>query len=363
MKIAYFVNSFNSINWGGQATSNGIKKLVQKSYPNAEFVPLTLPSFPMNKIKLMRKYWEKKLGKAILADDEIQVNYYLTKLNIDQSLFDSYDTVCFNGEGAIHAKSGHLIRLMGMLYMFKKRGAFVSALNQTVDLGDNQFIKDVVKKVYSMVDYLAVREPVSQRELNALDLYPEVVADAAYALGKFSDEKINSLISDLNLPDKFIAITGSSYLSRDKKSLQLMRNLIDQIRLYYKDIPLYFLANTKTDIYLAKRLQNEFQYQIFASPQKHDKAMAVIAKSYMIIGGRQHPNIFAAIHQVPFVPLQGNTHKMEGVVELLNYPMEVLKWEDINSSNIQTIFENIESSRDKLYLNVTVPKLNSIKLA
>jgi polysaccharide pyruvyl transferase WcaK-like protein len=133
--------------------------------------------------------------------------------------------------------------------------------------------------------------------------------------------------------------------------------------LHYKDIPLYFLANTKTDIHLAKKLQNKFQYQIFASPQKHDKAMAVIAKSYMIIGGRQHPNIFAAIHQVPFVPLQGNTHKMEGVVELLNYPMEVLKWEDINSSNIQTIFENIESSRDKLYLNVTVPKLNSIKLA
>ena len=91
---------------------------------------------------------------------------------------------------------------MGMLYEFKQRGAFVSALNQTVDLGNNKFIQDVVKKVYSMVDYLAVREPVSQRELQKLGLNPELVADAAYALGSFSKEKIDILIADLNLPQK-----------------------------------------------------------------------------------------------------------------------------------------------------------------
>jgi hypothetical protein len=147
MRIAYFVNSFNSINWGGQATSNGIKKLVKETYPDAEFVPLSLPSFPMSKIKIVRKYWERKLGHAILEDNLEEVKYYLKKLNIAEELFDGFDTVCFNGEGAIHAKSGHLIRLMGMLYLFKKRGAFVSALNQTVDLGENQFLQNVVQKV------------------------------------------------------------------------------------------------------------------------------------------------------------------------------------------------------------------------
>jgi len=362
MRIAYFVNSFNSINWGGQATSNGIKTLVKNSYPDAEFVPLTLPPFPMNKIKIVRKYWENRLSQAILKDDYPNVMRYLKKLNIAEDLFDGFDTVCFNGEGAIHAKSGHLIRLMGMLYAFKHKGAFVSALNQTVDLGENERLKAVVKKVYGMVDYLAVREPVSQRELQKLGLEPAVVGDAAYALGKFSKEKIEALVSDMELPETFIVITGSSYLARDKKSLALMERVILEIKKYYGNTPLYFLANTKTDIYLAEKLHEKYDYTIFASPEKHDKAMAVIARSYLVVGGRQHPNIFAAMHHIPFVPLQGNTHKMEGVVELLHYPLDVLSWEG-NSSGIQAAFQKIEENGKRLYQTVTVPEPKTICLS
>jgi polysaccharide pyruvyl transferase WcaK-like protein len=360
MKIAYFVNSINSINWGGQATSKGIMTLVEKTYPDAEFVPLNLPSAPMKKFRIVRTIWEKKLAKAILADDRQGVIHYLKKLNIDESFFDDFDTVCFNGEGAIHAKSGHLIRLMGMLYEYKKRGAFISALNQTVDLGENKYLKTVVKKVYSMVDYLAVREPVSQRELQKLGLYPELVGDAAYALGIFSAKKVEALTSDLDLPDKFVSVTGSSIFKRNKKSVKLMDSLLEKIVSFYKNMPIYFLATTKTDMYLAKELQSKYGFKIFAPPEKHDKAMAIIKKSYILIGGRQHPNIFAAMQGTPFIPFKGNTHKMEGVVELLKYPMDVLGWDD--QDYILKAFKKMESLRDHLEEIVQVPKIESICL-
>ncbi len=360
MRIAYFVNSTNSINWGGQATSKGIKTLVEKTYPEATFVPLDLPKFPMNKFRIVRTIWEKKLATAILDDNRQNVIKYLDKLNIDERFFDDYDTVCFNGEGAIHAKSGHLIRLMGMLYEYKQRGAFVSALNQTVDLGDNTLIKAVVKKVYSMVDYLAVREPVSQRELQKLGLDPALVGDAAYALGAFPEEKVDSLISDMNLPKKFVVVTGSSFLSRNKTSVKLMDQLLKEVQEFYIDMPIYFLANTKTDMYLAKKLRAKYGFSIFSVPEKHDRAMAVIAKAYIVIGGRQHPNIFAAMQGVPFIPLQGNTHKMEGVVELLKYPINVLSWED--DAKLANTFKRMEDMRDKLKSIVKVPKIESICL-
>lgn len=360
MRIAYFVNSAKSINWGGQATSKGIKTLVEKTYPDAEFIPLDLPPFPLNKFRIVRTIWEKKLAKAILKDNHEGVVKYLRKLNIDESFFDGFDTVCFNGEGAIHAKSGHLIRLMGMLYEYKQRGAFVSALNQTVDLGDNDLIKAVVKKVYSMVDYLAVREPVSQRELEKLGLFPDLVADAAYALGAFSKEKTDSLISDLNLPKKFVAVTGSSFLARNRSSVKLMDRLLNKIEAFYVDIPIYFLANTKTDMYLAKKLKEKYGFSIFSVPEKHDRAMAVIAKAYIVIGGRQHPNIFAAMQGVPFIPLQGNTHKMEGVVELLKYPMDVLSWKD--DAEFENAFKKMEKIRVRLNSIVEVPKIEHICL-
>lgn len=360
MRIAYFVNSFKSVNWGWQATSNGIKKLVEQTYPNAEFTPLNLPPFPLNKIRIFRTFWEKKLANAILKDDRVNVLKNLNKLNIDKSFFEGFDTVCFNGEGAIHSKSWHLIRLMGMLYEFKKRGAFVSALNQTVDLGNNKLIQDVVKKVYSMVDYLAVREPVSQRELQKLGLNPELVADAAYALGSLSKEEVEELTSDLNLPQKFVAVTGSSYLKRSRKSIKLMDKLLIEIQKFYKDMPIYFLANAKTDMYIAKKLKSKYRFTIFGFPEKHDKAMAVIAKAYVVIGGRQHPNIFAAMQGIPFMPLKGNTHKMEGVVELLKYPMDVLSWNDCDKFN--DAFEKIERIRHDLYDNAEVPILKTICL-
>jgi len=360
MKIAYFVNSFNSINWGGQATSFGIKKLVNDNYPDSEFIPVTLPSFPMKKIKIIRSFWEKKLVHAILDDNEEKVLFYLGKLNIQKSFFDEFDTVCFNGEGAIHAKSGHFVRLMGILYMFKKRGAYVSALNQTVDLGNNVLFKKIIKKVYSKVDFLAVREPLSQRELNDLDLYPQVIGDAAYALDRLQTKEIEELVIDLELPEKFIVITGSSYLSRDNKSLKLMEKLLYDIKKNYTSIPIYFLANTKTDIYLANKLASKFKYKIFASPEKYDRAMAVISKAYLVIGGRQHPNIFAAKYKVPFIPFKGNTHKMEGVVELLNYPINVLNWGD--SINFDNEIDKIETIRDNLYDKVTIPVIDTIRL-
>jgi polysaccharide pyruvyl transferase WcaK-like protein len=360
LRIAYFINTFRSINWGGQASSTGIKTLVKKTYPDATFVPLDLPPFTFNKIRIARTVWEKKLANAILIDDREGVVKYLKKLNIDESFFEGFDTVCFNGEGAVHAKSGHLIRLMGILYEFKKRRAFVSALNQTVDLGDNKLIQNVVKKVYSMVDYLAVREPVSQRELQKLGLNPEPVADAAYALGSFSKEKIKELTVDLNLPKKFIAVTGSSFLKRSRKSIKLMDRLLKSVQLFYADTPIYFLANAKTDMYIAKKLQAKYGFTIFGFPEKYDRAMAVIAKAYIVIGGRQHPNIFAAMQGVPFVPLKGNTHKMEGVVELLKYPINVLSWNDYDK--FKDSFEKIELVRTTLYDDVEVPKLETIYL-
>ena len=180
-------------------------------------------------------------------------------------------------------------------------------------------------------------------------------------MGAFSEEKIEKLIADLNLPKKFVAVTGSSFLSRNKSSVRLMDRLLNEIESFYTDIPIYFLANTKTDMYLAKKLKEKYGYSIFQVPEKHDRAMAVIAKSYIVIGGRQHPNIFAAMQGVPFIPLQGNTHKMEGVVELLHYPIDVLEW-NAPSQNIQNTFEKMEEIRDKLNDIVKVPKLETICL-
>jgi hypothetical protein len=358
MRIAYFVNSFNAINWGGQATSSGLKRLVDLNYPHAEFVPLDIPKLPFRHCAPLRSLFEHQLARAILADDVAGVALNLRRMNIPMTLFNGFDTVCFNGEGAIHARSGHLIRLMGMLWYFKHAGCFVSALNQTVDLGGPSLARQVVAHVYRALDFVSAREPVSFRELVALGVRAQLVPDAAYALPRLSETQIGELTAGLNLPARFIGVTGSSALS--KSSTRTMDRLLTLIRAHYP-MPIVFLANAKTDIALARALRRKHGFLIVQPPVRHEQAMAVVARAHLIVGGRQHPNIFAAMHRVPFVPFRGNTHKMEGVVELLGYPLRVLPWSSEDRA-IEAAFQEADRRYDAIRA-IDAPRVTTIVLS
>ena len=44
-----------TINWGSQATSDGLRYMLAKSYPKAAFLQVRLPQLPFKKIKLLRE--------------------------------------------------------------------------------------------------------------------------------------------------------------------------------------------------------------------------------------------------------------------------------------------------------------------
>ena len=326
MKIAYFINTFNSINWGGQATSNAIEYMLSKQYPEAEFVPLDMPQLPFKKMKIFRKYYEKELIRAIMEDRIEDVFYYLKKMNIPSTIFETFTHICFNGEGAIHARSGHIVVFMGLLYIAKKQGKVVAAINQTIDLKHNKRLELLIQKVYNTLDFVAVREPISltyAKNIGISDVH--LIPDAVYGLPELTDEMIDERISKFSLPEKYVAVTGSSILKRNSTSLAYMKHLVSTIQKHI-DLPIVFMANAKTDIWLAHRLQKEFGFMIVEPPVKFMDAMAIIARSEILIGGRQHPNIFAYMYEIPFIPFKGNTFKNDGVVALQNYPVKPLVW-------------------------------------
>ena len=359
MKIAYFLNTFKSSNWGGQATSNGVKYLLSKEYPNAEFCPLDLPELRFKKIKLLRKWHEKKLTKALLDDDFKEVIKQLEKLNINEDIFDSYTHICFNGEGAIHYKSGHLIRLMGLLYLANLKNKKVASINQTVDLGDDKRLENLVSKVYNKCDFVSVREPISHKLAMKMGIKRcKLIPDGVYGLPMMSKDEIKSKIKKYELPDRYITLTGSSALKRDKKSLKLMSSVIKAIQKVHSDTLILFMASTKTDIFLAQNLKNRFGLRIIdSSNADYKEAMAIFANSMLLVGGRQHPNIFAYIYKVPYITLEGNTFKNSGVAKLQNYPIAPLSW----NSDFDKIYNTIESIKQK-DIEFTDIKINSFDI-
>lgn len=359
MKVAYYVDSSDAVNWGGQATSAGIRHLVESSYPLAQFCPLKFRALPFKNATFLRRILDAAVLWAIKHQRHALLIRVLDWYGIDPSLYKQHDVVCFNGEGAIHDKSGHFFRLLGSLYAFKVSGARVYALNQTIDVDPVGRHANLLRLVYSQLDGVCVREPISLRLIQSLGVASGLVGDAAYALPRMTRGECVRRAVRFELPSDFIAVTASSSLARDKRSLAIMERLMSQLSTLGR--PVVFLANTKTDLYLARQLTQTHDIRVIGYEEAdYRDAIAIISQAALVIGGRQHPNIFAAKYGVPFIGLAGNTHKMAGVAELLNYPIPVFDWA-YDEGALRVVLERVLAGRFDLSI-VTVPVLGRIDL-
>jgi len=359
MKVAYFVDNSDAVNWGGQVTSAGMRYLVETTYPQAQFCPLKFGSLPFRNATFLRSLLDAAVFWAIARRHHKLLIWLLDWYGVNPALYKQHDVVCFNGEGIIHEKSGHFFRSLGSLYAFKASGARVYALNQTIDLNPAGKRASLLKLVYSQLDRVAVREPASLRQINALGITSDLVGDAAYALPRLTREQLAQRAARFRLPQNFIAVTASSSLKRDRRSVAIMDRLVTL--LLTLGHPLVFLANTKTDLYLARQLAARDDIRIIGYEDAgYQDAIAIISQAVLLVGGRQHPNIFAAEYGVPFVGLAGNTHKMSGVSELLNYPIPVFSW-SYDEAELREVLERVLAGHVDLS-SVTVPVIERIDL-
>jgi hypothetical protein len=362
MKIAYFINTFKSSNWGGQATSAGIQYLISKEYPDAEFIPIDLPDLPFKKIKIFRYYYNFLLKKALMSDNKKNILQILKRMNIPENFFDAYTHVCFNGEGAVHYASGHLIRFMGMLYLAKMKHKTIASINQTIDLNNRTDLEALLSKIYNLCDFVSVREPLSWEYAKKIGIKKcQLIPDAVYGLPKIGSREIDEIIKKYKLPKQFVSVTGSSILNRNKNSIKKMDKILDSIKTVFFGIPIVFMANAKTDIYLAYKLKKKYDLIVLQTPNvNYYEAMAIFSRAVILVGGRQHPNIFAYIYRVPYLAFDGNTYKNRGVALLQNYPYMPLSYEAKQEEIVKMLkeikrddikFESIEIKNFRIFEN------------
>ncbi|WP_151778540.1 polysaccharide pyruvyl transferase family protein, partial [Acinetobacter brisouii] len=295
----------------------------------------------------------------------IEILYFLKKMNINEGFFDEFTHICFNGEGAVHYKSGHLIRFLGLLYLAKYKNKKVASINQTVDLNNNIFLTKALVQIYNSCDFVSVREPISYELLKNCGLNScKIIPDAVYGLPILKDDFISETVKKYNLEYKnYITMTGSSFLDRNNKSIKFFKNIIEFILQEFKNKKIIFLSNAKTDFYLINKILTQQpnlkeMIEIIDSHQAtFSEAMALIASSKILVGGRQHPNIFAFIYKTPYLPLEGNTFKNLGVAKLQDYPIEPLSW-STDYNNFRSKIEEVLELDPQAFKNLSIEKFN-----
>ena len=330
MNISILNDTSKTSNWGCAATVFGLKSALATAFAQSPIASMELQPLPYRKIKLLRNRVINALASCLENPDHTtsELAGKLQKLNFNLEEYPLPDRLILNGEGDIHLKSGHLMRLLGIAKLFKESGVRVSAVNQSVDLVGGSRQANILSHVYKSLDFVSVREPVSLRLLEQIGVANAVlVPDAAFSITLATQTEKDNVKSILELPERYVCLTGSSDIT--KRSGDIFLKVYEGLK-KVTELPVVIMASTKTDKALAKLLQvHDPSVRVMTDAYDYRSALAVIADAELLVGGRFHPLIFAAREGTPVVPFKGNTHKMEGLMELLSYPVDPIDWRGV----------------------------------
>ncbi len=234
-------------------------------------------------------------------------------------LWDGFEALVVNGEGTIHHASIGALTLTGLCAVAKQRGLRVAVVNCSVFELDEWLLEALCENV----DDLAVREPLSQRYLSSKKINVRLSADCLFLAGEHPAE-ISFLSHRLAAGGEPYAVytpgvlSGSPLVSEEVVAADIRQ-------LSRKGWKVFYYVVEKEDERLAKVAIEHGAQAIPLGGLVWNEVTAFLRNAEMVVSGRYHINIFAALSGTPFIPMESNTPKMAGLLHHLgvaeDYPV------------------------------------------
>ena len=275
---------------------------------------------------------------------------YIFRSSFAASLVDQIeksDLVLFNG-GAFAAD--HLDQYLPMvlfeLYLSKKLGKKTAVVNQTVAVRRPSNTA-MVSLVYSMLDGHLVREPRSKLVLEELGIDSDrihVSCDAAFGLPL---PQIKEHPKKCERGQVGICVRGDRPVRADFWA-KVAGHLEEALKL---DVMFFF-----TSKYQDKKAFDQISgvnprinfLEFCGYPELIDR----LQDFDFVITDRYHATIFAVLAGTPFITVDSNTFKTRGLMDMLDYPIDVMSDEDnfaLMVDNIDRVIGQTSSLRGSLF--------------
>lgn len=280
-------------------------------------------------------------------------NRYRNRLQvIDRSFL-----VIHNGDGDIaDLYANSTLRQLLELLVAKKLGAITVSVNQSVDVID-PVLSVILRNVYSQLDLVVVREPISYRRLVELGVPEEkvlVADDAATTISPSPPSRIKAILRKEGIPTNTVGIA----VRGDRKvDLNAWSSLVDTLQQRYHKQVLFISNCLLSDAWVGYELQKRQGIKVLSSQYNYNEYLGIVSRLDAVISDRYHTNVFAIMSSVPDIPIRGNTFKTDGLFELFQYPIPVLDY--LSSSNLAEAIQHI----DYLYTNYETIKANLSRVA
>jgi hypothetical protein len=235
-------------------------------------------------------------------------------------LWHEVDTIILNGEGTIHHAGVGALTLLGFCKIAKDLGKKVFILNCSIfDL--DPFL---LKTLRDYVDGIAVREPLSLRYLSDHGIPATQSADCLFLM-EGGDER-EFAWPELAPSKKYALYTPGVLTAFGQVDAETMKRDIAQLRGERYEV-FYHIVETE-DERMAPIAAEAGARILPLGCLNWRQVPPFLRRMSLVVSGRYHINIFAALAGVPFIPLSTNTGKMAGVLELLspNRKISVREW-------------------------------------
>jgi polysaccharide pyruvyl transferase WcaK-like protein/Flp pilus assembly protein TadD len=231
------------------------------------------------------------------------------------------DEVVVNGEGTLHGVSRAAIGLLYLAWLARRRyGRRVRIVNHSCYPDDRaqrtgSAVEDFYRQVYEALDGVAVREPVSATLLESLgihvtrsfDCLPLFAAAQAHAVRRDPGGADRLLLAG-SVADAGAVAAALGALARDARAAGLRPAFLcgaaGGLAADDRDFARRLAAVAGPDVELL-HATSEAAF------------LSAIASARLLVSGRFHYSIAAACLGTPFVALDSNTPKMDGLMALL----------------------------------------------
>jgi len=255
------------------------------------------------------------------------------------------DLLIVNGEGSFYSKpwwrqsANSNQRLMDAYLTRRLLGKKVAIVNHTIGSRHKRY-DSFVTRVYSQINYVAVREPVSRRYLTGKGIGKVTqAADAVFSL------PIPAPADESPLEGKVLITDSSSWRgvrwTEDRRSQVLAA--IAALRRQGKDVAYLSIYTDGRDARFAEELNIEYH-----SFSDHSELLRHLQRAEYVIAGRYHMCVFSAFCGVPFIGFEANTHKIVGLCELLEHPHSPIDFTRDSADSVRRQLEHALSERAKL---------------
>lgn len=332
-------DTLNWYHWGCTGTSKAIHHAIAG-------MGCDLMRIPISDV-----YKCKDAPKSIDDFDNEDFFYKFTRANkwIMRALQDS-DIVVVNGEGSLHGLNPYVSVLLYLTYISKVRfmknvqiinhSCYPSDNFQTY--GTNSSEWEIYQKVYREVDFIAIREPISYDLLQKAGIASVLSFDC---LPLYIRE--NYKIRHEHSPDRIVLAGSVAWQNADMKTLGSYVRYLSQRG--YK-VQLLTGANAFPSVDEQRFLKNLSNFcsdgWTEVNAKSIDEWLDTISAAAVLVSGRFHHTIAAAVMGTPFVLFESNTKKNTGIAKMLNAP-EPLRYDAVDLHHL--LFKTESAIKNRIF--------------